>query len=134
MMDIVRLTTLYVFFALVATLFNMLSQEIMVFVYFGKFYIFVSVLVGTIIGLIVKYILDKKYIFKYKVENRKHDRKLFILYAVMGIFTTIIFWGFEFSFYYIFEDKNMRYVGGVIGLLIGYISKYFLDKKYVFKV
>lgn len=56
-----------------------------------------------------------------------------MLYTVMGIFTTIIFLAFEFGFHAIFETKEMRYVGGVIGLMIGYICKYYLDKRFVFR-
>ena len=32
-----------------------------------------------------------------------------------------------------FETKEMRYLGGILGLMIGYICKYYLDKRYVFK-
>jgi hypothetical protein len=51
----------------------------------------------------------------------------------MGLATTVIFWGFEFGFHHIFETKEMRYLGGVIGLAIGYVTKYHLDKRYVFR-
>lgn len=88
---------------------------------------------GTGFGLVVKYILDKKYIFQYKTETTGHNRHIFFLYTVMGILTTFIFWSFEFGFHYIFETKEMRYLGGIIGLMIGYICKYYLDKKFVFK-
>jgi hypothetical protein len=44
----------------------------------------------------------------------------------------LIFWGFEFTFEYLFETKALRYLGGVIGLCIGYVVKYQLDKRYVF--
>ena len=88
---------------------------------------------GTGFGLVVKYILDKKYIFQYKTKNAGHNRHIFFLYIVMGILTTFIFWGFEFGFHYIFETKEMRYLGGILGLMIGYICKYYLDKRYVFK-
>lgn len=133
MIDSLKLAMLYTAFAIVATLCNILAQEICSYLYSGPFLIFISVLVGTGFGLIVKYILDKKYIFKYKTQNAQHDGKIFMLYTVMGIFTTIIFWGFEFGFHAIFETKEMRYVGGVIGLMIGYICKYYLDKRFVFR-
>jgi preprotein translocase subunit SecA len=38
----------------------------------------------------------------------------------------------EFGFDFLFGTKLMRYVGGVIGLAIGYAIKYQLDKRYVF--
>lgn len=134
MIDSIRLATLYTAFAIVATFFNILAQDICSYIYSGPFYILVSIIIGTGVGLVIKYILDKKYIFKYKTQNAQHDGKVFMLYTVMGIFTTIIFWGFEFGFHAIFETKEMRYVGGVIGLMIGYICKYYLDKRFVFRM
>ena len=88
---------------------------------------------GTGFGLVVKYILDKKYIFQYKTKTAGHNRQIFFLYTIMGILTTMIFWGFEFGFHYIFETKEMRSLGGILGLMIGYICKYYLDKRYVFR-
>lgn len=51
----------------------------------------------------------------------------------MGVFTTFIFWGVEISFDYFFKNNNAKYLGAVIGLSIGYLIKYFLDKNFVFK-
>jgi hypothetical protein len=50
----------------------------------------------------------------------------------MGVVTTAVFWGFEFGFHHIFQTKEMRYLGGIIGLVGGYLIKYHLDKRYVF--
>lgn len=122
----------YTIFALFATIANIGSQDISLRLYGGIYDVMMSVAVGTVIGLIVKYVLDKKYIFKYRVKNAAHDTRLFILYTVMGLITTIIFWGFEFGFDYFFQSKEMRYTGGVLGLVIGYFIKYELDKRFVF--
>lgn len=124
---------LYTAFAIVATLCNILAQDICNYLYSGDFSILISIIMGTGFGLVVKYILDKKYIFQYKTETAGHNRHIFFLYTVMGILTTFIFWGFEFGFHYIFETKEMRYLGGILGLMIGYICKYYLDKRYVFR-
>ena len=132
MIDSFKLAMLYTAFAIVATLCNILAQDICNYLYFGDFSILISILMGTGVGLMVKYILDKKYIFKYKTDNAAHNRQIFFLYTIMGILTTMIFWGFEFGFHYIFETKEMRYLGGILGLMIGYICKYYLDKKFVF--
>ena len=51
----------------------------------------------------------------------------------MGLVTTVIFWGFEFGFDHLFETREMRYLGGIIGLAIGYYAKYQLDKRFVFR-
>jgi putative flippase GtrA len=66
------------------------------------------------------------------VKDKKEDSQKFILYSIMGVFTTLIFWGFEIGFDYIFDSEIAKYIGAIIGLSIGYITKYFLDKKFVF--
>ncbi len=88
---------------------------------------------GTLAGLILKYILDKKYIFYHKPKNKKDDGKKFALYSLMGVFTTFIFWGFEIGFDFAFHSEIAKYIGAILGLSIGYVVKYFLDKKFVFK-
>lgn len=128
-----KLALKYAIFALIATAANIGSQELFIQIYDGIFNILASIIVGTGVGLIVKYGLDKNYIFRYQVHSIAHDTQTFVLYAVMGLLTTVIFWGFEFGFHYLFETKEMRYLGGVIGLAIGYLSKYHLDKRYVFR-
>ena len=89
-------------------------------------------LFGTLAGLVVKYVLDKKFIFYHEVKGKKDDAKKFALYSLMGVFTTIIFWGTEITFDAMSEEPNAKYLGAVIGLSIGYVIKYFLDTKFVF--
>ena len=122
----------YIIFAVISTLFNLLFQYFSFGVYteFGALY--VAMFFGTLAGLLVKYVLDKKFIFYHEVKDKKDDTKKFALYSLMGIFTTIIFWGTEIAFDTFSQDPNAKYFGAVIGLSIGYVIKYFLDKKYVF--
>ena len=129
-----RLAFNYAIFAIIATTANIGAQDFVIRIYNGAFHIIVSIIVGTAIGLIVKYILDKRYIFQFQAHSVAHDTQTFVLYTFMGLATTVIFWGFEFGFQYIFETKEMRYLGGVIGLAIGYLIKYQLDKRYVFRM
>ena len=128
-----KLAVNYAIFALIATAANIGAQDLVIRTYSGAFDILASVVVGTGVGLVVKYILDKRYIFRFRARNVAHDTQTFALYTVMGLATTVIFWGFEFGFHHIFETKEMRYLGGVIGLAIGYLTKYHLDKRYVFR-
>jgi putative flippase GtrA len=95
-------------------------------------HIIFSMAAGTICGLGLKYWIDKKFIFIHKSASLKSQGKEFTLYSVSGLFTTLIFWGFEISFYQIFQTIFMRDVGAVIGLVIGYLIKYQLDKRFVF--
>ena len=50
----------------------------------------------------------------------------------MGILTTLIFWGTETIFWLIWQNENMRELGAVLGLSLGYSIKYNLDKRFVF--
>lgn len=128
-----KLAINYAIFALIATAANIGAQDLVIRTYSGAFDILASVVVGTGVGLVVKYLLDKRYIFRFRARSVAHDTQTFALYTVMGLSTTVIFWGFEFGFQYIFETKEMRYLGGVIGLAIGYLAKYHLDKRYIFR-
>ena len=56
-----KLTINYAVFVLIATAANIGAQDIVIRIYSGAFDIFASVIVGTGVGLIVKYILDKRY-------------------------------------------------------------------------
>ena len=123
----------YSFFALIATIINLFTQFISLAIYSQNFSLYIAMFFLTLTGLIAKYILDKKYIFYYVVKDKKENSQKFILYSIMGVFTTLIFWGFEIGFDYIFDSEIAKYIGAIIGLSIGYITKYFLDKKFVFK-
>lgn len=127
-----KLTFVYAFLAMIATATNIGAQELAIRTYSGSYDVLLSVIVGTGVGLIVKYVLDKRYIFRFRARNVAHDSWTFVLYTVMGLATTVIFWGFEFGFNHVFATKEMRYLGGVIGLAIGYLTKYHLDKRFVF--
>lgn len=127
-----RLTLTYGILALIATAANIATQEFVIWVVRGSHAITLAVAMGTVVGLVIKYSLDKRYIFRFVPRSGLHDYQTFVLYALMGLLTTAIFWGLEFGFHYIFATKEMRYAGGVIGLLIGYVTKYQLDKRFVF--
>ena len=122
----------YIIFAVISTLFNLLFQYFSFLAYEGFASLYMAMFMGTLAGLVVKYVLDKKFIFYHEVESKKDDAKKFALYSLMGVFTTIIFWGTEIAFDTFSKDENAKYLGAVIGLSIGYVIKYFLDKKFVF--
>ncbi|MCW8919102.1 MAG: GtrA family protein [Gammaproteobacteria bacterium] len=128
-----KLAINYVILALIATAANIGAQDLVIHVYSGAFDILASVMAGTGVGLVVKYILDKRYIFHFRAHSVAHDTQTFALYTVMGLATTVVFWGFEFGFHYLFGTREMRYLGGIIGLGLGYLMKYHLDKRYVFR-
>jgi putative flippase GtrA len=128
----ISIAVLYTLFAAFSTATNIGAQMLSIWAYKGPYSVEVSILIGTAAGLPLRYLLEKRYIFAFKSSNIAHDGQLFVLYSFMGVFTTAIFWGVEYAFHLIFATDTMRYVGGVIGLSVGFYVKYQLDKKYVF--
>lgn len=132
MRPMVRIVVYYAIFAALATAVNIGIQALVIWLYDGLHDIALSVLAGTAAGLPVKYMLEKRYIFRFQANDFAHDGKLFVLYSFFGVFTTLLFWGVEYLFHYLFATDGMRLLGGAIGLSLGYIIKYHLDKRYVF--
>jgi putative flippase GtrA len=124
---------LYIYFAFFASIINIFSQYLVFESYEGAYIIYIAMFVGTSLGLISKYIMDKMYIFKYSISNLYDYSKNFSAYVLTGIFTTLIFWSFEYLFYILFNNEIAIYLGAIIGLSIGYTVKYKLDKNFVFK-
>ena len=124
---------LFVLFALVSTLFNLLTQRVILSFKTTNLFFIIAILSGTIVGLIIKFFLDKSFIFFDKKNDISHLTKKFGLYTFMGIFSTLIFWGTEAFFWIIWRQENMRELGAILGLTIGYIIKYKLDKRFVFR-
>lgn len=123
----------YAFFAVIATGVNLLTQW-PVFAFFDGFWVLYAALAcGTLAGLVTKYLLDKRWIFYYIPRDHMDNLSRFGLYSLMGGVTTMIFWGTEIGFYYFFQFAGAQYVGGALGLTVGYMTKYALDKKYVFR-
>ena len=119
----------YSIFAIISSIFNLLFQYFSFLTYNG---IYTAIFFGTLAGLVTKYILDKKFIFQHVSKDKRDNAKKFALYSFLGVFTTVIFWVTEIAFFIIFENPNAKYLGAIIGLSVGYVIKYFLDKKYVF--
>lgn len=123
----------YVFFAVLAVIANLGAQRA-VFVFGDDALVYsIAVLVGTLIGLLVKYCLDKRWIFYDTDRSFKNHRKKFISYTATGVVTTSIFWGSETLFWILGQTEMMRELGAVIGLSIGYWLKFSLDRHFVFK-
>lgn len=132
MKEIARIASLYAVFAFIATVVNLATQVVVIWAYQGPYAIGISILVGTGAGLPVKYVLEKQHIFEFPTVNLAHDSRLFVIYSFTGVFTTALFWSIEYLFHWLFATDVMRYLGGAIGLTLGYVIKYRLDKRYVF--
>ncbi|MDP1929982.1 MAG: GtrA family protein [Gammaproteobacteria bacterium] len=127
-----KLVFLYSLFAIAAMAANILSQEFALLLYSGGYAIVFAILCGTGVGLVAKYLLDRRYIFQAATRPLSKDLSQFIAYSATGVLTTLLFWGTEISFDLLFDTKLARYTGAVLGLSIGYVIKYQLDRRFVF--
>lgn len=127
-----RLVVWYAIFAAISIGANLGSQKLAFWLYHGRFAVPLSVCIGTGVGLVVKYLLDKAWIFRYPHRSVAHGIQTFVMYVAMGLGTTLVFWAVEFGADAIFHTEPARLTGGAIGLVLGYLAKYHLDKRFVF--
>ena len=127
-----RLVFWYTLFAVISMVANLGSQKLAFDLYQAAYAVPISVCVGTGVGLVVKYLLDKAWIFRYEHRSVAHGLRTFTLYVAMGLGTTFVFWAVEFAADALFHGETARLVGGALGLTIGYVVKYQLDKRFVF--
>ena len=137
-MSLARLSLLYLLFAVIATACNLGAQALVHEALppgpgTAGFAYWFALGVGTGAGLVVKYVLDKRWIFLDRSTGVANHGRKFSLYTLMGVATTVIFWGMQTAFFMIWESREMLYLGGALGLAIGYLVKYQLDKRFVFE-
>lgn len=123
---------LYVLFAIIATVANLATQRGVLAIDDSAIGFAIAVFSGTLVGLVIKYVLDKRWIFNDVSTGVAAHSKKFALYTTMGIVTTAIFWITETVFWLAWQTDAMRELGAVIGLAIGYTVKYQLDSRFVF--
>ena len=122
----------YVAFALVATASNLATQRLVLGLGDGHLAYFPALLGGTVVGLVIKYLLDKRWIFADPARGLAAHGRRFTLYTLMGVVTTVIFWGTETLFWLSWQTQTAREIGAILGLSIGYFVKYHLDRRHVF--
>jgi putative flippase GtrA len=129
--DSKKIIARYSIFAMIATILNIGTQRI-IFNFGNSTNLFLLALVcGTLIGLISKYELDRRWVFE-NMRMNKSSKHQFIAYALTGFITTIIFWTIEVIFWLLWQTDLMRELGAISGLAIGYIIKYKIDYRFVF--
>jgi len=92
-------------------------------------------LVGSIVAVgityIIKFFLDKLIVFKSKDIPIQKTTKEFSIYLVLAILTTIESVGIQFLLRNLLNASLET--SFIVALTIGYSTKFFLDRKYVFK-
>lgn len=123
----------YVVFAVLATIANLGVQRLVLGATGdGHAGLLAALVAGTLAGLVLKYILDKKWIFDDRSSGVKAHGQRFGLYTVMGLATTVIFWASEAAAWYVGGTQAWREAGALAGLAVGYVVKYQLDRRFVF--
>ncbi|MEM8729288.1 MAG: GtrA family protein [Pseudomonadota bacterium] len=131
-MSTTSLVVRYSVFAVLATLANLGTQRLVLAWNDAALGFALAVFFGTLVGLVIKYLLDKRWIFADRSSGLKAHGRKFTLYTIMGLATTAIFWGTETTFWLIWKTDLMREAGAVLGLAVGYVVKYNLDRRFVF--
>jgi putative flippase GtrA len=122
----------YIAFTIVATVVNLAVQRLVLDVAGESLAFYFALFAGTVAGLVVKYALDKRWIFADRSSGvAAHGRK-FTIYTLMGVVTTVIFWGTETLFWLYWQTHAAREIGAILGLAVGYAVKYRLDRRFVF--
>lgn len=122
----------YAGFAALATLANLGAQRAVLALDDGPRGFVLAVLAGTAVGLVVKYLLDKRWIFADAATGLRAHSRRFSRYTATGVVTTLIFWATETAFWLSWQTDLARETGAVLGLTVGYVLKYRLDRRYVF--
>ncbi|HEX5279215.1 MAG TPA: GtrA family protein [Micropepsaceae bacterium] len=124
------LCALYAIFAGCAILVNLFTQWVDLALYRGPFALPIAMACGTATGLLVKYLLDKLWIFRHRRFGVGVQMREFTGYALTGVVTTALFWGCELMCNAIAPE--WRFAGAALGLTAGYVLKYRLDRHFVF--
>ena len=122
----------YCVFAAVATLANLVTQEVAIRVAPVE-PLAVSIFAGTVAGFVLKYGLDKKWVFDDAYSDHRGELRKVTLYGAFSVLTTLVFWLFEVTFWMIWKTDTAKYTGAVVGLALGYAAKFVLDRTFVFK-
>jgi putative flippase GtrA len=123
----------YIACALAAGGVNIALQAIVLVAVAGSSALPAAIVVGTGGGLLVKYALDKRYVFDDPLGSPRHEARRFGLYTATGVLTTLVFWSVETAAHVALGTPEAALAGAVVGLGIGYALKFALDSRFVFR-
>jgi putative flippase GtrA len=122
----------YTAFAALAAAVNLLVQVACMALYQGQQALLLAMAAGTAAGIAPKFLLDKYWIFYDRAPGRARSLWQFILYGLLSVVTTLLFWVFEIAFHWLGDGGPLRYLGAALGLGLGNWVKYHLDRRLVF--
>lgn len=122
----------YILFAVLSGAVNFAAQQVVIWLV-PTAPLMLSILVGTAAGFAVKYVLDKNWIFFDSYTSHRDEARKVVLYGLFSVATTLVFWAFEIAFWTMWHTDFAKYAGGALGLALGYLAKYSLDRRFVFR-
>ena len=122
----------YVLAAVIATTMNIGAQEAVRHAELTQS-IWAPLAVGTCVGFVAKYWLDKTLVFADACRDAASELRKIVTYGFLSILTTLVFWGMELGFWWVWRTVEARYAGAILGLAIGYAAKFLLDRAFVFR-
>lgn len=137
-MSTVQLSLLYGLFGVISIASNLIAQSLIHWIWplsAGELDLayFTALAFGTGVGLVVKFLLDKIWIFEdFEADGAAQHGAQFLRYAAMGLVTTGIFWGAQSGAFALWRSETALLIGGAAGLTLGYVVKYQLDRRFVF--
>jgi putative flippase GtrA len=120
-------------FAVAAMIANLAAQRLVFAFAANEIRLALALVAGTGVGLVLKYVLDRKWIFFAPLRPAVQEARRFSLYTLTGVATTLLFWATESSFWLFWHDQTAREGGAILGLTAGYVIKYHLDRRFVFR-
>lgn len=124
--------SLYLCFAVLSSGVNLLTQWLLMSNLAGRYAFGVALIGGTATGWIVKYLLDKRVVFRHRSEGNLQLAENMATHAGAGVFTTLLFWIIEIVFHLFVPLDGAMYIGAALGLAISYTVRYQIDRLYVF--
>jgi hypothetical protein len=122
----------YIAFAFIASLANLGAQQAVIGIA-PIVPLASSIIAGTFVGFAAKYILDKNFIFFDDYSGHGREAAKVLLYGLFSIPTALIFWCFEAGFWAIWHNDLAKYGGATLGLVLGYATKFLLDRHFTFR-
>lgn len=123
----------YAAFALIATAVNLTTQYLCIVAVAGPGSLSIALVFGTAAGLVTKYVLDNRWIFNDGDAGLQAHGRKFWFYTTTGMLTTALFWGMETTAAVLFRSHEAALLGGALGLALGYVAKFHLDRRFVFR-
>lgn len=121
----------YVGFAVLAAAANLLAQEATMRIAPGA-PLPAALLMGTGVGFVVKYLLDKRFVFFDASGSHTEEARKVALSGLFSVATTGLFWISELGCFAVWGTREAQYAGAILGLGLGYAVKYGLDRRFVF--